>query len=85
MQGRTRESIWAAKRIGSRIYKARGDRSVAECANKLGVGRQNWYNWEKGIQPQLDLQIAIAEMLGVEWSWLFWPGHHADGEQYYGS
>jgi DNA-binding XRE family transcriptional regulator len=60
----------ATTALANRLREIRGDRSMAEMADLVGVSRQTWFKWENatGIPRDLD---TLANSLGVGVSELF--------------
>lgn len=50
--------------------------NIEDAAQKCGLNRQSWSNWEKGMRPRdfLDVVQAISEGLGIDRDWLMWGG-----------
>lgn len=62
----------------TRLVIARTQRGLTreEAADKAGVNRSSWSNWETGTIPrgQVEVTRRIAEALGYDVSWLLWGG-----------
>lgn len=59
-----------------------GHLSIREAAERCGLGRGAWQNWEKGARPDdyLGLVELIADRLGVDQQWLRDGGSLAPAE-----
>jgi transcriptional regulator with XRE-family HTH domain len=61
-----------------RLVIARTQRGFSqdEAADRCGVKRASWANWERGVVPrgQVDVTRKIAEGLGYDLQWLMWGG-----------
>lgn len=62
----------------TRLVIARTQRGLTkeEAADKAGVNRSSWSNWENGTVPrgQLEVTRRIANALGYDLNWLLWGG-----------
>ena len=59
-----------AKRLKA-IRKVEGDISVNEAADRAGVARQLWYNWERGESlPRHGTTKAMAKVFNVSRDWI---------------
>lgn len=71
---------------GHRLMLARahaGHLSIREAAEKCGIGRGAWTNWERGARPVDQVEVAeiISERLGVDRDWLLFGGPLARPER----
>lgn len=59
-----------------------GHLSIRDAADKCGIGRGAWTNWEKGARPveMVEIATAISEGLGVDRDWLIFGGPLAKPE-----
>lgn len=50
--------------------------TIREAAAKAGLSYGSWSNWENGMRPhgQVDVCVAIAEALDVDFNWLLMGG-----------
>jgi transcriptional regulator with XRE-family HTH domain len=65
---------FAARLMLARMHA--GHLSIRQAADKCGIGRGAWTNWERGARPVGEATIAqrIADGLGVDRDWLLWGG-----------
>lgn len=62
-----------ADTIGNRLILARamaGHLSIREAAQRCGLGRGAWQNWERGGHPPVEAVVSIAAHLEVDFDWL---------------
>jgi transcriptional regulator with XRE-family HTH domain len=75
-----------ADTFAARLMLARahaGHLSIREAADRCGLGRGAWTNWERGALPVGEGQIVkiISESLGVDRDWLLFGGPLAQPER----
>lgn len=68
-----------ADTLGNRLMLARayaGHLSIREAADRCGLGRGAWTNWERGARPAdvREVVTRVADVLGVDRDWLMWGG-----------
>ena len=62
----------AVEVFASRLREIRGDRSMAEMADKVGVSRQTWFKYERGeVFPNAARLDELAAALDVIVSEMF--------------
>lgn len=75
-----------ADTFANRLLLARafaGHLSIREAAERCGIGRGAWTNWEKGAKPDDRHEVVeiISAELGVDEDWLLNGGPLADGTE----
>lgn len=68
-----------ADTFAARIMLARmhaGNLTYSQAAERCGLSRENWANWERGKRPRDmgDAVRRISDGLGVDREWLMWGG-----------
>jgi hypothetical protein len=65
---------FAARLMLARMHA--GHLSIREAADKCGIGRGAWTNWEHGARPvdRLEICRAIADALEIDYNWLLFGG-----------
>lgn len=81
----TTVGVIPADTFANRLMLARaqaGHLSIREAAERCGLGRGAWQNWEKGARPDGydELVSLVAERLGVDREWLRNGGSLAHSE-----
>jgi transcriptional regulator with XRE-family HTH domain len=68
---------FAARLMLARLHA--GNLTYSDAAEKCGLSRENWANWERGVQPRdkVDTAEKISEGLGVDLLWLLRGGQLA--------
>lgn len=55
--------MWFLKAIGKKLRKLRGEKTVKEVAEALGVTRQSIWNYENDIRvPKDEMKVKIAKL-----------------------
>lgn len=65
---------FALRLVASRHHA--GHLSIREAADKCGLNRGSWQDWERGRRPQdmVDVARAVANGLGMNFNWLLLGG-----------
>lgn len=65
-----------ADTFANRLKLARGDLTYTQAADRCGLSRENWANWEHGGKPRdlIDTVEKISAGLSIDRDWLFWGG-----------
>lgn len=82
---RTESAAIPADTFAHRLMLARahaGHISIREAADRCGLGRGAWTNWERGARAVDIIEVAsvISEQLGVDRDWLLFGGPLATPE-----
>lgn len=57
------KGVWFLKAIGKKLRKLRGEKTVKEVAEALGVTRQSIWNYENDIRvPKDEMKVKIAKL-----------------------
>jgi transcriptional regulator with XRE-family HTH domain len=57
--------------------------NIEDAAQKCGLNRQSWSNWERGMKPRDMVEVveAISDGLGIDRDWLLFGGPLAKPEK----